>query len=175
MRRAGAPHGREVAAALLAALALASCGPRDVQTPAALVGRWEGHVAWHDATTPLALVVRREGDSLTARFSAPALGVDSLEAGRLSFDSPRVHLSLPDPGGAIAFDGWLRRGLIVGGLTSPTLGGDRNASRLPQFSLKLRVPPPHRSPWPESLSVAPPLPREPERSLGAWLRARAAR
>ena len=162
------------AALVLAALALASCGPRDVQSPAALVGRWEGHVAWRDATTPLALVILRAGDSLAVRFFAPGLGVDSLDAGTLSFDSPRVHFSVPDSAGSIAFDGWLRRGLIVGAFSSPSLGGETNASRLPQLALKLRVPPAHKSPWPEALSVAAPVVRERERSLGAWLRARVA-
>jgi hypothetical protein len=162
------------AAALLSALLLCSCGPRDRQAPEALIGRWEGHVAWRDATTPLALVVRADGESLAVRFFAPALGVDSLEAGRLSFESPRVHFMVPDSLAPIAFDGWLR-GLVVGALSSRVLGGETNRGLLPQLSLKRRVPPAHKAPWPESLSVAPPVPRERERSLGAWLRALAAR
>jgi len=161
--------------AACAALALGACGPRDVQSPAALVGRWEGHVAWRDATTPLAIVVAPRGDSLAVRFFAPSLGVDSLDAGRIAFDSPRVHFTVPDSAGAIAFDGWLRRGLVVGVLSSPLLGGETNRARLPQLSLKRRVPPEHKAPWPDSLSQSPPEPKERERSLGAWLRRLAAR
>jgi hypothetical protein len=166
---------RRLAPALLLACALASCGPRDRQAPGALLGRWEGHVAWRDATTPLALVVAPDGDSLAAWFFAPALGVDSLAAGRLSFDSPRVHFSLPDSLGDVAFDGWLRRGLVVGALSAPVLGGETNPGRLPQLSLQRRDVRPHRAPWPESLTVAPAVVPEPERSLGAWLAVRAGR
>jgi hypothetical protein len=169
-------HARRPAWLALALIAAAcgACGPRDLQTPAALVGRWDGHVAWRDATTPLSIAIAPEGDSLAVRFFAPALGIDSLDAGRLSFDSPRVHFAVPDSAGAVAFDGWHRRGLIVGALSMPELG-ERNASRLPQLSLKRRVPPAHKAPWPESLSVAPPMPREREASLGGWLRALASR
>ena len=163
------------AAMCAAALALASCGPRDVQSPATLLGRWEGHVAWHDATTPLAIHVLADGVSLAVRFFAPALGVDSLEAGRLSFSSPHVHFRVPDSSGAVAFDGWLRRGLIVGAFSSDASAGATNPGLLAQLSLKRRVPPAHKSPWPESLLVAPVIPRERERSLGAWLRAHAGR
>ncbi len=166
--------GRTAPAAALLALALCSCGPRDVQTPAALVGRWEGHVAWRDATTPLGLRVEPRGDSLAAWLFAPALGVDSLDVGRLSFASPRVHFAVPDSSGAVAFDGWLRRDLVVGALSARWLP-EANRSRLPQLALGRRVARRHPPPWPESLEVAAPVSPEPERSLGAWLRARAAR
>ena len=162
-------------AALLALFALASCGPRDVQQPAALVGHWQGHVAWRDATTPIELEVARSGDSLAATFSAPALGVVERPIGPLAYAPPRVHFTVRDSGGAFAFDGWLRRGLVVGAFSSPALGGETNPSRLPQLALKRRVAPARRAPWPESLSVAPPVPHERERSFGAWLLARAAR
>jgi hypothetical protein len=161
-------------AVLALAAVLAGCGPRDVQSAGALVGRWQGHVAWRDATTPIALRIEPRGDSLAARFFAPALGVDSLDAGALSFDSPRVYFAVPDSAGAIAFDGWLRRGLIVGAFSSPALH-EPNASLLPQASLRREEPRRHTSPWPESLSVAAPLPHEREHGLGEWLRDRAAR
>jgi len=160
------------ALALLAALA-AGCGPRDVQTADALVGRWQGHVAWHDATTPLVLVVTRDGDSLGARVLTPAFGADSLEAGRLAYDSPRVHFAVPDSSGALAFDGWLRRGLVVGAFSGPALGAETNRTLLPQLSLKRIEPRRRAAPWPDSLNAAPVIPREPQHSLGAWLTAHA--
>lgn len=158
------------------ALALSSCGPNDRQSPAALVGRWEGHIAWRDATTPLTLEVARDGDSLVATFGAPALGVEHLAAGRLSYAAPRVHLVVPDSSAPVAFDGWLRRGLVVGSLSSAALGSARNPALLPQFSLRQKSSGKRRMPWPDSLMGGPPpVVRTAERSLGAWLGARAGR
>ena len=153
------------------ALLLASCGPRDVQQPVALPGRWQGHVAWRDATTPVMLDVTRSGDSLAAMFSAPALGVDSLPIGTLSYDPPRVHFRVHDATGTWAFDGWLRRGLVVGAFSSSTLGGERNPSRLPQLSLQRSPAARRRTPWPAEAGVdsVPPPVRVPQRSLGIWL------
>jgi hypothetical protein len=85
-----------------------------------------------------------------------------------------VHLSVPDSAGPIAFDGWLRRGLVVGAFSAPMLG-ESNRGLLPQVSLRRAEAPKHLSPWPDSLRAQPPMPHEPERSFGAWLRARAAR
>ena len=165
-----------VAVAAMFALLAASCGPRDVQRPEAPVGRWQGHVAWHDATTPVALEVTRSGDSLAAVFSAPALGVEELPVGKLSYDAPRVHFDVGDRAGPIAFNGWLRRGLVVGALSSGAIA-ERNPSRLPQLSLKRKPEAPRRLPWPAEAGVdsTPPPASEPQRSLGEWLRARAAR
>ena len=174
------PRCRVAAVAVLAALldlSLASCGPRDVQRPAALVGHWQGHVAWRDATTPVALDVFPSAESLAATFTAPALGVADLPLGRFAYDPPRVHFVVRDAAGRFAFDGWLRRGLVVGAFSSATLGGERNPSRLPQLSLQQRPPVRHRSPFPPEAgvdSVPPPAPL-PQRSLGAWLLARLAR
>jgi hypothetical protein len=153
------------------ALALASCGPRDVQQPVALVGSWQGHVAWHDATTPVVLDITHSGDSLAAMFSAPALGVDSLPIGKLSYDPPRVHFRVHDATGSWTFDGWLRRGLVVGAFSSPVLGGERNPSRLPQLSLQQRPAIRRRSPFPAAAGVdsVPPPAQVPQRSLGIWL------
>ncbi len=153
------------------ALALGSCGPRDVQQPEALAGRWQGHVAWRDATTPVELDITQSGDSLAAMFSAPALGVDSLPLGKLSYDPPRVHFKVHDATGAYAFDGWLRRGLVVGAISGTTLGAEQNPSRLPQLSLQ-RLPAVRRKlPWPAEAGVdsAPPPAKAPQSSLGIWL------
>jgi hypothetical protein len=161
---------RATAAAALALL-LGSCGPRDVQQPAALAGRWEGHVAWRDATTPVVLTVTPSGDSLAALFSAPALGVEDLPIGTFSYDAPRVHFTVRDETGAYAFDGWLRRGLVVGAFSSTTLGAERNPSRLPQLSLRQPATGKRKSPFPAAAGVdsAPPPARAPQRSLGVWL------
>ncbi len=167
---------RDVALAALALL-VTSCGPRDVQRPAALVGHWQGHVAWRDATTPIALDVFPSAESLAAMFTAPALGVADLPLGRFAYDPPRVHFTLHDSTGTYAFDGWLRRGLVVGAFSSAALGGERNPSRLPQLSLQQRPPVRQRSPFPPAAGVdsVPPPARLPQRSLGAWLRARPGR
>lgn len=158
-------------AVLLAAAT--SCGPRDVQTTDALVGDWKGHVAWRDATTPLVLHVHAEGDSLAATLDAPALGVTAQAVSGMSFDSPRVHFEVPDATGTSAFDGWLRRGLIVGSFSGGTVGPDTNRALLPQLSLKQVVPPVHRSPWPEGVvGGEPPIEPAKERSLAAWFAAR---
>ncbi len=163
---------RGAAATLLAlALLLGSCGPRDVQTRDVLVGRWDGHVAWRDATTPIGLHVAPQADSLAVWFFAPALGVDSLFAGRLSYASPRVHFEVPDSIGLIGFDGWLRRGLVVGVFSNTALG-ETNPSRLPQLSLQRREARTHALPWPDSLLASPVIAHEPQRGLGAWLLAR---
>jgi hypothetical protein len=170
--------GREKRLVMLAlAATLAACGPRDVQRSAALVGRWQGHVAWRDATTPVVLDVFPSAESLAATFTAPALGVDDLPVGRFAYDPPRVHFVVCDAAGAFAFDGWLRRGLVVGAFSSPALGGERNPSRLPQLSLQQPAPARHRSPFPPAAAVdsVPPPARLPQRSLGAWLLARLAR
>lgn len=167
-----APRNAAFALALVAAFA-AGCGPRDVQAPGALEGRWQGHVAWHDATTPIVLVVSRDGDSLAARVLAPALADDSLEAGRFAYDAPRVHFAVPDSAGAIAFDGWLRRGLVVGAFSGGALGAESNRTLLPQLSLKRIETRRRTAPWPDSLNAAPVIAREPQHSLGAWLAAHA--
>jgi len=164
-------------AAAALALLLSGCGPRDVQRPDALLGRWQGHVAWRDATTPVALEVTRDGDSLAATLDAPALGVHALRLGRLAYAAPRVHFSVPDSAGALGFDGWLRRGLLVGALSSPAPGGETNPSRQPQLAFGRAPVAARKLPWPAAAGVgaAPPILPAPERSLGAWLRSRAAR
>ena len=93
-----------------------------MQQPEALIGRWQGHVAWRDATTPVMLEVARSDDSLAAMFSAPALGVEELPIGKLSYDPPRVHFTVRDARARSTFDGWLRRGLVVGAFSSDSLG-----------------------------------------------------
>jgi hypothetical protein len=166
-----------VAAVVSLALLLGSCGPRDVQRPTALVGHWQGHVAWRDATTPVALAVFPSADSLAATFTASALGVDDLPIGRFAYDPPRVHFVVRDAAGAFVFDGWLRRGLVVGAFSSAALGGESNPSRLPQLALQLRPPGRRASPFPREAGVdsVPPPALLPQRSLGAWLLARPGR
>lgn len=171
--RAGRAAVAVVACAL--ATAAASCGPRDVQEVSALPGRWEGRVAWRDATTPLVVTLRREGDSLVARVAAPALAPDSAEAGAVAFAPPRVRFAWPDSAGAIVFDGWLRRGLIVGSLSGAATGGETNRALQPQFALKRHEGRAHALPWPDSLTAPAPVPHEPGGSLGGWLRRHAGR
>lgn len=168
---------RAAVALLALALALASCGPRDVQAPEALLGHWSGSLAWRDATTPVAMVVTREGDSLAASLDAPELGLHGQPLGRLSFRSPRVHFAWRDSGGAFAFDGWLRRGLVVGAVSSAALGGERNPTLLPQLALSQRKAERRQRPWPAAVVVEslPASPSGPPRALGTWLAERAAR
>lgn len=159
--------------ALAAAFALgllSSCGPRDSQTAAALIGDWRGHVAWRDGTTPLVLHVRAEGDSLAATLDAPALGVAGQPVGRVSYDSPRVHFVVTDSAGTLAFDGWLRRGLVVGALSGGPTGAETNHALLPQLSLKQAVKPAKPSPWPEGVvGGEPPIVPATQRSLAEWI------
>ena len=161
---------RAARAAALALCLLSSCGPRDVQVASSLVGDWKGHVAWRDGTTPLVLHVRADGDSLDATLDAPALGVSAQPIGRVSFDSPRVHFVVADSAGTVAFDGWLRRGLVVGAFSGGPVGAETNRALLPQLSLKQAVKPAKPSPWPEGVvGGEPAIVPAPERSLGEWL------
>lgn len=170
------PRAALAAAAFALALLATSCGPRDVQVSASLVGDWRGHVAWRDGTTPVTLHVRAEGDSLAAALDAPALGVTGQQVGRVSYDSPRVHFSVTDSAGTAAFDGWLRRGLVVGAFSGGPVGAETNRALLPQLSLKQAVKPAKPSPWPEGVvGGEPPVVPATERSLGEWFAARAGR
>lgn len=163
------PRAALAAAALVLVSLAASCGPRDTQTASSLVGDWRGHVAWRDGTTPMLLHVRAEGDSLTATLDAPALGVSAQPIGRVSFDSPRVHFAVAESVGTIAFDGWLRRGLVVGAFSGGPVGAQTNHALLPQLSLKQAVKPAKPSPWPEGVvGGEPPIVPAKERSLGEW-------
>lgn len=162
-----------LAALTILLLFAAGCGPRDVQIAQGLVGEWKGHVAWHDATTPIVLHVRAEGDSLVATLDAPALQVQAQPIGRVSFDSPRVHFTVRDSARTVAFDGWRRRNLIVGAFSGAPLGTGANRALLPQLSLQLVVPPSRPSPWPKGVvGGEPPLEPASERSLVEWLAAR---
>lgn len=162
--------GATIAVAAFVLVSLASCGPRDTQTASALVGDWKGHVAWRDATTPVTLHVRARGDSLDATLDAPALAVSGHPIGRVSFDSPRVHFEVADSAGTVAFDGWLRRGLVVGAFSGGPIGAETNHALLPQLSLKQAVKPAKPSPWPEGVvGGEPPIVPAPQRSLAEWL------
>ena len=97
-------------------------------------------------------------------------------AGRLAYDAPRVHFVIADSSASIAFDGWLRRGLVVGAFSSPLLGETRNPALLPQLSLRQKTTARRQAPWPDSIvGAAPPVARAPERSLAEWLGARTGR
>lgn len=159
-----------IALPALALAFLSSCGPADQQSSAALLGEWNGHVAWRDGTTPLTIHIGAQGDSLVATLDAPALGVTAQSLGKLSYDSPRVHFAVADSAAEYVFDGWLRRGLIVGALSSVTRGAAQNPSLLPQLSLKRHVQSARPSPWPKGVvGGAPPVAPARERSLGEWL------
>lgn len=139
------PH---LLAALLAALAAAfgaGCGPRDVQSPDALVGHWEGNLAYRDATLPVDLDIGRRGESLEARLTAPGLMIRDLPVGGFAFRSPKVRFRLPVGGETWTFDGWFRRSIIVGALSGGSLPMTFNRGRLPQLGLKLveRKPDPY--------------------------------
>lgn len=153
---------------------IASCGPRDRQVPAALVGRWQGRIAWRDAETPVALEIAADGDSLTALLEAPELGLSRAPIGRVSFDSPRVHFAIPGARDTVAFDGWFRRGVFTGALSSATLGRGGRTALLPQLAMGR---PPGRPHLPgvvaDTLPIATAAAGSPD-TLVAWLQARAA-
>lgn len=154
-------------------LALGACGPRDRQVPVALVGRWQGRIAWRDAETPVALEIAAEGDSLTAVLDAPDLGLARAPIGRVSFDSPRVHFAIPGSRDTVAFDGWFRRGVFTGALSSSALGRGGRTALLPQLAMGR---PPGRPHLPgvvaDTLPVARTSAGSPD-TLVAWLHARA--
>lgn len=125
-------------ASILAVLALAaaSCGPADVQSPDALVGHWLGNVSHRDATARLEFDIERRGDSLVARFTSDEWLVRDQPIGRVAFAPPRVHFELPCAGDTLVFDGWLRRNLVVGTLAPGRGAGERRSATLPQLSLR---------------------------------------
>lgn len=158
-----------IALPALALAFLSSCGPADQQSSAALLGEWNGHVAWRDGTTPLTIHIAAEGDSFVATLDAPALGVTAQSLGKLSYGSPRVHFAVADSAAEYVFDGWLRRGLIVGAFSHAGVAG-QNPSLLPQLSLKRHVESTKPSPWPKGVvGGAPPVAPARERSLVEWL------
>ncbi|HEV2104370.1 MAG TPA: hypothetical protein VGU27_01480 [Candidatus Eisenbacteria bacterium] len=166
-----------IAALAAALLALSACGPRDVQRPAALVGRWEGQVAYRDGTLPLALVIATDRDSLRAELDAPTLGLVAAPLGRLAYDPPALHFTLAAARGPVAFDGWFRRDLIVGTLSAGALAPPGRTSLLPQLTLaRLRPRHPHL-PGVDTTTAAPrggAAPGGDPDTLLAWLRARGA-
>lgn len=159
--------------ALAAAFALGllfSCGPRDSQT-----GRRAGRrlararrvARRHD---PARAARARRGRFARRHARRSALGVAGQPVGRVSYDSPRVHFVVTDSAGTLAFDGWLRRGLVVGALSGGPTGAETNHALLPQLSLKQAVKPAKPSPWPEGVvGGEPPIVPATQRSLAEWI------
>jgi len=132
---------RTPAAALLAAaVLLGSCGPRDVQSPAALAGHWEGNLAWRDQTVPVDLDIAPAGDTLAARFGSPALLLRDLPVKGFRYRSPRVDFRVPVGTGTWDFDGWFRRNMLVGACSGGSLPRSQRLGAMPQLGLR-RVPP----------------------------------
>lgn len=124
-------------AALLGALgAVASCGPPDRQSSAALVGHWLGNASYRDATVKFEFDVEARGDSLAATFTSDELLVRDLPIGDFSYAKPRIHFVVPGMDEPLTFDGWLRRNLIVGVLSSPHFRNPERKATLPQLSLR---------------------------------------
>lgn len=113
--------------------ALAACAPPDTQGAQALLGAWVGSVTYRDTSTTLTLDVIADGDSLAATFGAPELGVARTRIRRFSYARPRVHFVVAASADTLAFDGWLRRGLLVGVVTSRAVPALERLVVLPQF------------------------------------------
>jgi len=126
------------AAALLAGLALplGSCGPRDVQSPEALVGHYEGNIAWRDATLPVDLDLEVRDGRLLARATLPALLARDLPVEGFEFRSPKVRFRLPMGSETWVFDGWFRRGIFSGTFSGGSLPLTFNRNTLPRLGLK---------------------------------------
>jgi len=124
-----------LAVALLALLPVA-CGPNDVQSPAALVGHYEGNIAYRDATLPMDLDVAMEGGRLVARATLPALLQRDLPLEDFAFRSPQVRFRLPMGGETWLFEGWFRRSIVSGTFSGGSLPASPNRNTLPHLGLK---------------------------------------
>lgn len=136
-------------AALLAALALApgSCGPRDVQSPGALAGHYEGNIAWRDATLPVDLDIEVREGRLVARASLPAMLARDLPVEGFEYRSPKVRFRLPMGSETWVFDGWFRRSVLSGTFSGGSLPLTFNRGTLPHAGLRrvVRRPDPYRA------------------------------
>ncbi|MCC6350699.1 MAG: dienelactone hydrolase family protein [Candidatus Eisenbacteria bacterium] len=122
---------------LAAALAfLAGCGPRDVQTPEALAGHYEGSVAYRDETMPVDLDIELRDGRPAARVSLPAMLVRDQPVEAFEFRSPKVRFRLPVGGGTMLFDGWFRRDVLSGVLSGGPLPFTLNRNTLPRLGLR---------------------------------------
>jgi len=121
---------------ILSLALLNACGPPDRQSSDALIGHWLGNVSYRDATVRFEFDIERSGDSLVAYFTSDEMLVRARPIGRVSFDKPRVQFVIPDERVPLTFDGWLRRNLIVGTLTSAALPNPERKATLPQLSLR---------------------------------------
>lgn len=157
------PHARRalarLAAALLAALP-AACGPNDVQSPDALVGHYEGNIAYRDATLPVDLDVERVAGRLVARATLPAMLERDLPLEGFSFGSPAVRFRLPMGEETWSFEGWFRRSIVSGTFSGGSLPAAANRNTLPHLGLKRvtrRPPAPYRADTVSFAGAAAPL------------------
>lgn len=128
---------RFAAGMLIGSLALlASCGPPDRQSSDALIGHWLGNASYRNASVKFEFDIVPQGDSLVAFFTSDEMLVRDRPIGQVSFDKPRVHFVIPDEHAPVTFNGWLRRNLIVGTLSSPTFPDPERKATLPQLSLR---------------------------------------
>ena len=123
------------AAAFYAALA-ASCGPGDVQSPEALVGHWEGNVAWRDATLPVDLDLEMVNGQFVARATLPALLQGDVPVENFSYRSPKLRFRIPMGSETWNFEGWFRRNVISGTFSGGSLPLALNRNTLPRLGLK---------------------------------------
>jgi hypothetical protein len=167
-----------LAAFLLAVMgALAACAPPDTQGAHALLGAWVGSVTYQGESTPLTLEITPKADSLAAVFGAPELGVAHAVIARFAYAKPRVHFVVPAAADTLAFDGYFRRGILVGVVTSRTIPATERLVLLPQFGFhrpqkKLElagVDSTFNAPAPQPL-LPPATPRAD--TLADWLRSR---
>ena len=121
---------------LILATALGACAPPDKQGVHALLGAWVGEITYHDASVPLTLELAADGDSLLATLAARELGVAPVALGRFAYAPPRVHFRVPAGGDTLVFDGFFRRTLLVGTVTSHEVVGAARLVLLPQFGFQ---------------------------------------
>lgn len=131
-----APPSPSALAALLLALAFAGCGPRDVQSPEALAGHYEGNIAWRDQTMPVDLDIALVEGRPVVRATLPALLSRDVPVEGFAFRSPNVRFELPVGDEAWTFDGWFRRGAFSGTFSGGSLPRTLNRNTLPRLGLR---------------------------------------
>lgn len=123
-------------AAFVLVAAFAGCGPRDVQSPEALAGHYEGNIAWRDQTMPVDLDIALVEGRPVVRATLPALLSRDVPVAGFAFRSPNVRFELPVGDESWTFDGWFRRGAFSGTFSGGSLPRTLNRNTLPRLGLR---------------------------------------
>jgi uncharacterized protein len=98
------------------------------------MGHWTGIAAFRGATLPLAITVRRDGDSLTATFSSPQLLLQDQPFTSVEHDPPHIRLEASELDEHVRLEGTLRGDSLAGTLTLREPGSNESARGM-TFSL----------------------------------------